>query len=217
MWDDDKQIEQIKHKVDAYTKKIISRCKDMQDVWDALDKEYGQEQEVVNAVNMELKVLKSELCNTPEYIIKLRNFLPSLEEALKSVNGLEHLQTPDKVNYLVEEFDERTPYDWEYFKSKASGKTYDRFFNFILDRYDSCRSTVARIRSYNCAADSNQECLNVSKVEISCYKCKKWIAKGSDIKCPACGKNTRQGESIGHCLEHCDKYEAMSANQRSDC
>ena len=112
----------MKYKVDTYTKKIISCCKDMTEVWDALDKEYGQEQEVVNAVNIELKSLKSDLCSTPEYIVKLRNFLPGLEEALKSVNGLEHLQTPDKVNYLVENFDERTQYDWEYFKIKATGK-----------------------------------------------------------------------------------------------
>ena len=120
----------------------------MVQVWEALDMEYGQEQEVVNAVNRELKVLKSDICSTAEYIVKLRNFLPGLEEALKSVDGLEHLQTPDKVNYLIEKFDDRTLYDWEYFKSKSSGRTYDRFFNFILDRYDSCKSTIARQKFY---------------------------------------------------------------------
>ena len=78
----------------------------MVQVWEALDMEYGQEQEVVNAVNRELKILKSDTCSTAEYIVKLRNFLPGLEEALKSVNGLEHLQTPDKVNYLIEKFDD---------------------------------------------------------------------------------------------------------------
>ena len=132
-WDDGNQLEQMKQKVDSYTKKIVSRCKDMQEVWDALNKEYGQEQEVVNAVNLELKQLMSEACSTPEYIVKLRNFLPGLEEALESVDGLEHLTTPDKVNYLVEKFDERTQYDWEYWKSKDTGKTYDRFKRLILD------------------------------------------------------------------------------------
>ena len=136
----------MKHKVDDYTKKIISRCADMQAVWKALDEEYGQEQEIVNAVNDELKNLTSENCSTPEYIVKLRNFLPGLEDALKSVNGLEHLQTPDKVNVLVAKFDERTQYEWEYFKSKTTGKTYDRFFSFLLDRYDSSKSMIARLR-----------------------------------------------------------------------
>ena len=47
--------------------------------------EYGQEQEVVNAVNRELKILKSDTCSTAEYIVKLRNFLPGLEEAWKKL------------------------------------------------------------------------------------------------------------------------------------
>ena len=73
-WDDANQLEQMKQKVDSYTKKIISRCKDMNEVWDALDREFGQEQEVVNAVNLELKQLRSATCTTPEYIVKLRIF-----------------------------------------------------------------------------------------------------------------------------------------------
>ena len=121
----------------------------MKEVWDALDMEYGQEQEVVNAVNLELQTLRSGNYSTPEYIIKLRHFLPGLESALESVNGLDHLQTPDKVNYLIQKFDERTLYDWEYFKSKSEGKTYKRFFNFILDRYEACKSTVARLKSFS--------------------------------------------------------------------
>ena len=163
----------------------------MVQVWEALDKEYGQEQEVVNAVNRELKMLKSDTCSTAEYIVKLRNFLPGLEEALKSVDGLEHLQTPDKVNYLIEKFDDRTLYDWEYFKSKSSGRTYDRFFNFILDRYDSCKSTIARQKSYK---DSDHLATgNVNHMSISCYKCDKWIAKGTAVICPACGDVTPVG------------------------
>ena len=46
--------------MDPYTKKIILWCKDMKELWDALDVEYGQVQEVVNAINLELKQLRSE-------------------------------------------------------------------------------------------------------------------------------------------------------------
>ena len=130
VWDDGMQIEQIKQKVDAHTKLIILRCTNMVEVWKALDEEYAQEQEVINAVNSELLSLTSGINSTPEYIMKLRNHLPRLEDALKSVQGLEHLQTPDKVNFLVEHFDEPTQRDWEYFKSKQTGRTYNRFFCF---------------------------------------------------------------------------------------
>ena len=83
----------------------------MTEAWKALDDEYAQEEEVVNAVNKQLKKLKLEECNTPEYIVSLRNHLPVLEAALDSVKGLEHLQTPDKVNFLVEKFDSLTQRD----------------------------------------------------------------------------------------------------------
>ena len=83
----------------------------MTEVWEALDHEYGQEMEVVNAVNAELRQLVSLPCSTEEFIVNLRNYLPGLEETLQSVNGLEHLQTPDKVNLLVEKFDDRTQHD----------------------------------------------------------------------------------------------------------
>ena len=66
--------------------------------------------------------------------MKLHNFLPGLEDALEAVTGLEHLQTPDKVNYLVDKFDILTQREWEYYKSKwTEKKTYDRIFDFILD------------------------------------------------------------------------------------
>ena len=42
-WGDANQVEQIKHKVDQ-------RCSSMKDVWEALDKEYAQEEEVIIAV-----------------------------------------------------------------------------------------------------------------------------------------------------------------------
>ena len=46
-WEDANQVEQLKLKVDDTTRKIISRCKNMDDVWQALDLEYAQEQEVI--------------------------------------------------------------------------------------------------------------------------------------------------------------------------
>ena len=110
-----------------------------------------------------------------------------MEEA---VDGLEYLKTPDKVNYLIEKFDDRTLYDWEYFKSKSSGRTYDRFFNFILDCYDNDSEHRATI---------------------------KWIAKGTAVTCPACGDVTPVGKQLSHCLEHCKNYMAMSPNQQSEC
>ena len=100
-WDDANQVEQIKHKVDQKTRRIISRCNSMKDVWEALDKEYAQEEEVIIAVNEELKNLTSSNCTVSEYIVELRNYLPGLEEALKSVNGLDHLCSPDRVNLLL--------------------------------------------------------------------------------------------------------------------
>ena len=88
--DDDNQLEQMKLKVDIHTRRILTRCKDMTEVWKALDEEYGQEQEVVNAVNHELRRLRSEVCTTPQFIVNLRNILPGLEESLTTVDGLEH-------------------------------------------------------------------------------------------------------------------------------
>ena len=218
-WDDDNQLEQLKFKVDPHTRRIISRCNNMTEAWKALDDEYAQEEEVVNAVNKQQKKLKLEECNTPEYIVSLRNHLPVLEAALDSVKGLEHLQTPDKVNFLVEKFDSLTQRDWEYFKSKNSGRTWDRFFSFILDRYDACRSTIARMRSQESESSSQQmsNSLNVNSTSASCVKCSKWIAQGGTYSCPACGHHASEGSSIGHCLQHCQAFVSMSANQRSDC
>ena len=223
VWTEGNQMEQMKLKVDDFTRKVISRCHNMKDVWDALDHEYGQEMEVVNAVNTELQALQSEVCSTAEYIVKLRNHLPGLEDSLKVVDGLDHLQTPDKVNILVAKFDERTLYDWEIFKSTTSGKTYDRFFAFICARYDSSRSTIARLRSSatlnnnNNNSGQNINALQHSGVHLSCYKCERWTARGGPQLCPACGNATPEGQPIGHCLEHCNVFIAMSPNQRSDC
>ena len=86
-WDEDNQIEQMKFKVDPHTKRILSRCKTMVEVWENLDLEYAQEQEVVNAVSQELHKLRSKDNTTAEYIVDLRSFLPGLEDSLRSVNG----------------------------------------------------------------------------------------------------------------------------------
>ena len=73
-WDEDNQIEQMKYKVDAHTKMIISRCQSMSEVWDALDHEYGNEQEVVNSVNIKLKTLISSPSSTEQLILDLHAF-----------------------------------------------------------------------------------------------------------------------------------------------
>ena len=56
-WSDGNQVEQIKHKVDQETRKIITRCNTMKEVWEVLDSEFAQEQKVVNAVDTELNDL----------------------------------------------------------------------------------------------------------------------------------------------------------------
>ena len=56
-WDDDVQLEQMKLKVNPHTKRILSRCQDMTEVWQALDHKFAQEQEVFNAVDSELHKL----------------------------------------------------------------------------------------------------------------------------------------------------------------
>ena len=60
-WDDDNQIEQMKFKVNLHTRQILSRCANMIEVWEELDKEFGQEEAVVNAVNAELRKLQSDV------------------------------------------------------------------------------------------------------------------------------------------------------------
>ena len=86
VWDDGNQVEQIKLKVDNDTRRIITRCKTMVEVWKALDSEYVQEQEVVNSVDEELKSLRADDCSTAEYIVKLRNHLPNLERKSRAWN-----------------------------------------------------------------------------------------------------------------------------------
>ena len=76
VWSDDNQVAQIREKVDERTRRLISRHQTMDAIWTALDAEYAQEQEVINAVNEELTVLCSAERSTAEYIIELRNQLP---------------------------------------------------------------------------------------------------------------------------------------------
>ena len=51
-----------------------------------LDSEFAQDQEVVNSVYVELNNLVLLDCSVAQYIVKLRNYLPNLEEAQRSVN-----------------------------------------------------------------------------------------------------------------------------------
>ena len=233
-WSDNNQVEQIKQKVDDRTKRIISRCNTMQEVWKALDAEYAQEQEVINAVNEELNKLRSMDLTTAEYIVELRNQLPILEDVLQEVNGVEHLQSPDRVNYLVEKFDERTLYDWDYFRSNHEGTTYKRFFDFLLDRYAASRSSIARQKSRTFQLTTNAVTLkcgictldghiatncpqNIKSTHDECRRCLKFVARDGVHTCPACGRGTPKDSKIHHCLEHCAVYLSMSVNERSEC
>ena len=216
-WEDCNQVEQIKFKVDTETRRIISRCNTMVEVWEVLDAEFAQEQEVINAVDEELNKLLQLNCSVAEYIVKLRNHLPNLEAALEAVDGLDHLQSPDRVNLLISRFDDRTLHDWDYFRSKSSGPTYNRFFKFLVDRYDACRSSVARSRS-SMSNFGEQIFQSVNQITASeCRRCLRWTARDKVYTCPACGRGTAVNDKIHHCLEHCGFYMAMSANQRGDC
>ena len=58
------------HKIDTKTRRITACCGDtMGKVWTALDKEFIQEQEVIIAVNVELKNLIAVECSVHEYIV----------------------------------------------------------------------------------------------------------------------------------------------------
>ena len=176
-WSDENQVEQLKFHVDSDTRRIISRCDTMTEVWKALDEEYAQEEEVINAVDVE--ALKNLPLFVPEYIVKLINHLPNLEVALKSVNGLDHLCSPARVNYLTDKFDERTLYDWDYFRSKITGTTYERFFNFLLDRYDAAKSSIARaakVKLDGSLDNSGSQRVNVTAVSHS--ECRDGVGPG---------------------------------------
>ena len=79
---------QIKYKVNGETCRIISPCNTMAKVWEVLDSEFVQEQWIVNDVDLEINNLVTLDCSLSEYIVKLGNYLPNLEEALRSVSGL---------------------------------------------------------------------------------------------------------------------------------
>ena len=234
VWSDDNQVEQIKLKVDDRTRRIISSCNTMKEVWENLDAEYAQEQEVINTVNVELNKLRSMEITTAQYIVELRTQLPILEDVLQEVKGVEHLHSPDRVNFLVEKFDERTLYNWEYFYSKNEGATYKRFFNFLLDRYAASRSSIARHKSKTLKVTTNAvsvkcgSCALESHIAVNCprkptntnsecHRCFQWVKQDGVHTCPGCGRDTPQNAKIPHCLEHCGAYLAMSVNERSKC
>ena len=137
---------------------------------------------------------------------------------MKSVNGLEHLCSPDRVHYLAAKFDERTMYDWELFRPTSSGTTYKRFFNFLVSRYEASKSIVARLKSSQSGGIPSQS-INHTKgsTDTECRRCKSFIARESIYTCPGCGRGTAVGERILHCLEHCGAYMKMSVNDRSSC
>ena len=215
MWEDGNQVEQIKFKVNDHCRRLISRCSTMAEVWKTLDAEFAEEHEVINAVDEELRKLTSEQCSTPQYIVNLRNYLPTLVENLRSVGGVEHLCSPDRVHFMASKFDERTMFDWEYFKSKNTGTTYERFFEFLKDRYDASRATIARLKS---ASKSMSVNLTATKPDdTECHRCRSWMARDKIHTCPGCGRGTAVGDKIGHCLEHCGSYMSKSVDERSAC
>ena len=219
-WTDDNQVEQIKFHVDSDTKLVISRCKTMAEVWEVLDSEFAQEEEIINCVNSELKALRLMDCSVHEYIVKLRKHLPNLEDALESVEGLDHLQNPDRVNYLTSKFDERTLEQWDYFRSKATGKVYDRFFEFLKDRYEASKSAIARSKSVSLVATIPPPLQSIHSSSVdstSCRRCRTWVAREQIYECPGCGRGTAVNEKVEHCLEHCAAYMRMSVNERSSC
>ena len=94
--------------------------------WSALVKDFAQEEEVIITVNAELNSLISAESSVAECIVELRNYLPVLEEALKAVNELDHLCSPDRVSLLLLKFDERTLHEWDYFCTKNTWPTYQK-------------------------------------------------------------------------------------------
>ena len=56
-WRNRNQVEQIKHRVDQETRKIITRYNTMEEVWEVLDSKFAQEQDVGNVVDVELNNL----------------------------------------------------------------------------------------------------------------------------------------------------------------
>ena len=58
-WGMPTRLSRSKFKVDDESRRIISRCKTMDEVWKVLDSEFAQEQEVINAVDEELNKLLS--------------------------------------------------------------------------------------------------------------------------------------------------------------
>ena len=131
-------------------------------------------------------------CTVPEYIVKLRNYLPTLETALKSVNGFEHLSAPTRVEYLASKFDPITLRDWDYFKAhNKDSTTYERFTAFLKDQYDACRSAIARSKAtaltpHSSGGQCNEGSINfTASAANDCRRCQKWISGNKPYTCPA--------------------------------
>ena len=95
---------------------------------------------------------------------------------MKGVNGLDYLFSPDRVKFLVNKFDERTLYDWEHFRSKSDGTTYERFVKFLLHRYEWGRSVIARQKSMILSSDDedSHSCSHsVAATNITCTGCRR--------------------------------------------
>ena len=169
----------------------------MKNVWEALDKEYAQEEEVIIAVNEELKNLTSSTYTVSEYIVELRSYLPVLEEALESVSGLDHLCSPDRVNLLLTKFDERTLHEWDYFRTKNTGTTYEKCFIFLLDKYNAAKSSIARAKSTIVVSHPAVLATNVNTNQFpdptDCKRCKSWTATDDIYTCPGRGRGTAIG------------------------
>ena len=133
-WDDTNQVKQIKYKVNAETRLLISRCNTMEEGAKLLDNDYAQEEKVVNSVSAKLKSICLMECSVPEYKVKLGNYISNLEVALRSVNGFEQFFAPTQVEYLAPKFYPNTLKDWNYLKAHNKGSTtYERFPSFLQD------------------------------------------------------------------------------------
>ena len=114
-------------------------------------------------------------------------------------------------------------YDWEFFRSKASGSTYKRFFDFLVDRYEVSKNMVARLKSTtsgNISDNISSHSVNLTSSNndnTECHRCRTFVARDALYKCPGCGRGTPVGAKILHCLEHCAGYMNMSVSERSTC
>ena len=80
---------------------------------------------------------------------------------------------------------------------------YDRFKKFILDRYDSYRSTIARLKSRDFLLQNPQVDIKHSAIDITRFKCKKCVAQGGSCTCAVCGLIAKERKPIHHRFKVC--------------